>query len=59
MTTRWKDAGVKMGRCALCDHDLITRSTGRVQCSNGHCKRFRTEAHPTGKDLNAGKATKA
>jgi hypothetical protein len=46
-----------MAQCRLCSHDLVSKleHKGEVRCSNKRCK-YADKAHPTGKDLNVGKA---
>lgn len=51
MTTRYRDAQIKMSRCERCDHDLIVEpSTGKLRCTNTGCKFHREHPrrkHPT------------
>ena len=51
-------AGIEMGRCERCDHDLVViskRDLGKVWCSNRTC-RYNREPYPNRKNVNAGRA---
>lgn len=51
MSTVNRDNRITQARCRLCDHDLTTKYSGKVYCTNRHCRMFRHE-HPMGSNVS-------
>jgi hypothetical protein len=51
VSTKNRDNKVGCARCRHCDHDLVAKYSGKVYCTNRHCRLSRHE-HPMGSNVS-------